>query len=218
MWKTFVILTQLSFCFASSGPKIVAEVDHALQNKELQSCIIETTEHFIQEKGDSSDRMPFSASQIYQLCLDTLGQGTHNSDVTSSTATPRPPRFMTSLSPLTSTSLVQPPTVTLSSVLLNTTVSQTTQDIVAITSPPSIATTLTTPVQEIAVSTIQTSIVTVAPIRPSPVTVTVPSRVVYGPARPPTMSPAHIRQECEKYLKELKQLNIFMQILAGFTG
>ena len=162
--------------------------------------------------------MPFSASQIYQLCLATLGQGTHNSDVTSSTATPRPPRFMTSLSPLTSTSLVQPPTVTLSSVLPDTTVSQTTQDIVAITSPPSIATTLTTPVQEISVSTIQTSIVTVAPIRPSQVTVTVPSRVVYGPARPPTMSPAHIRQEREKYLKEMKQLNIFMQILAGFTG
>ena len=212
MWKTFVILTQLSFCFASSGPKIVAEVDHALQNKELQSCIIETTEHFIQEKGESSDRMPFSASQIYQLCLATLGQGTHNSDVTSSTATPRPPRFMTSLSPLTSTSLVQPPTVTLSSVLPDTTVSQTTQDIVTI------ATTLTTPVQEISVSTIQTSIVTVAPIRPSQMTVTVPSRVVFGPARPPTMSPAHIRQEREKYLKELKQLNIFMQILAGFTG
>ena len=102
MWKTFVILTQLlSFCFASSGPKILAEVDYALQNKELQSCIIETTEHFIQEKGDSSDRMPFSSSQIYQLCLATLGQGTHNSDVTSSTATPRPPRFMTSPSPLT---------------------------------------------------------------------------------------------------------------------
>ena len=53
MWKTFVILTQLlSFCFASSGPKIVAEVDYALQNKELQSCIIETTEHFIQEKAN----------------------------------------------------------------------------------------------------------------------------------------------------------------------
>jgi hypothetical protein len=213
MWKTFVILTQLlSFCFASSGPKIVAEVDYALQNKELQSCIIETTEHFIQEKGESSDRMPFSASQIYQLCLATVGQGTHNSDETSSTATPRPPRFMTSLSPLTSTSLVQPPTVTLSSVLPDTTVSQTTQDIVTI------ATTLTTPVQEISVSTIQTSIVTVAPIRPSQMTVTEPSRVVFGPARPPTMSPAHIRQEREKYLKEMKQLNIFMQILAGFTG
>ena len=213
MWRTFVILTQLlSFCFASSGPKIVAEVDYALQNEELQACIIETTEHYIQEKGESSDRLPFSASQIYQLCLATLGQGIHNSDVTSSTATPRPPRFMTSLSPLTSTSLVQPPTVTLSSVLPDTTVSQTTQDIVTI------ATTLTTPVQEISVSTIPTSIVTVAPIQPSQMTVTEPSRVVFGPARPPTMSPAHIRQEREKYLKEMKQLNIFMQILAGFTG
>ena len=195
MWKTFVILTQLSFCFASSGPKIVAEVDHALQNKELQSCIIETTEHFIQEKGDSSDRMPFSASQIYQLCLATSGQGTHNSDETSSTSTPRPPRFMTSSSPSTSTSFVQPPTVTLSSVSLDTTVSQTIQDIVTI------ATTLTTPVQEISVSTIQTSIVTVTPIQPSQMTITEPSTVVFGPARPPTRTRKALEgNEASKYL------------------
>ena len=208
----------LSLCFASSGPKIVAEVDYALQNKELQACIKETTEHYIQERGASSDRLPFSASQIYQLCLATSGQGTHNSDETSSTSTPRPPRFMTPLSPLTSTSLVQPQTVTLSSVLPDTTVSQTTQDIIAIASPALIAPILTTSVHEIAVSQIPPTTVTVTPIQPSALTITATSTVIYGPARAPTMSPAQHRQEREKYLKEISQLNIFMQILSGLVG
>ena len=204
MRRTFVILQQLlSFCFAS-GPKIVAEMDYAFQNKELQDCIKETTEHYIEERGASSDRLPFSESQIYQLCLATSGQGT--------TSTPRPPRFMTSFSPSTSTSFVQPPTVTLSSVSLDTSVSQTIQDVVTI------ATTMTTPVQEISVSKIKTSIVTFSPIQPSRMTFTEPSTMVFGPARPPTMSPAVIKQEREKHLKELKHLNIFMQILSGIIG
>ena len=58
---------------ASSGPKIVAEVDHASQDYELKSCVSKTTEHFILERGDSTARMPMSASQIYQLCLASLG-------------------------------------------------------------------------------------------------------------------------------------------------
>ena len=59
---------------------------------------------------------------------------------------------------------------------------------------------------------------TVTPIQPSRMTITEPSTVVFGPARPPTMSPASIKQEREKHLKEMKHLNIFMQILSGFIG
>ena len=116
--KTFSIFTQISICLASSGPKIVAEVDHDSQENELKSCVSETTEHFILQKGDSSARMPMSSSQIFQLCLASLGskitvksdqevldplinnfdpaitplpgQGTHPSVVAFSTATPRP--------------------------------------------------------------------------------------------------------------------------------
>ena len=66
---------------ASSGPKIVAEVDHASPDYELKSCVSKTTEHFILERGDSTARMPMSASQIYQLCLATSGQNIYNNGV-----------------------------------------------------------------------------------------------------------------------------------------
>ena len=209
MRRTFVILPQLlSFCFAS-GPKIVAEIDYAFQNKKLRDCIKDTTDHYIEERGTSSDRLPFSASQIYQLCLATSGQDTQNSE---KTYTPKPPQFRTSLSPPTTTSFVQPSTVTLPHVSSDISVSQTIQDIVTID------TTLTTPVQETSVSIIQTSTVTVPLTQPSQITFTEPSTVVFGPHRPPTMSPAMRKQEREKHLKELSNLNIFMQILSGIIG
>ena len=205
MRRTFVILPQLlSYCFAS-GPRINAEIDIAFQTKELQDCIKDTTDHYIEQRiaqgGSSSDRLPFSASQIQQLCFATSGQGTQRSDMTS---TPQPPRFVTSLSPHRSTAFVQPPTVTLSHVLVDTSVSAT----------------LTTLVQKTTVSAIQTStsIVTISPTQPSQMTFTEPSTVVFGPALPPTMSTIDREQEKAKLLKELSTLTIFMQILTGLSG
>ena len=90
MMKTFYILTQISICLASSGPKIVAEVDH--DSQELKSCVFETTKHFVLQKDDSSARMPLSSSQIFQLCLASLGSKitVNPSVVAFSTATPKP--------------------------------------------------------------------------------------------------------------------------------
>ena len=79
MRGTFLIFPQLfSVCF-TSGPKIKAEVDNAFQKKKLRDCIKDTTDHYIEQRGTSSDRLPFSQSQIYQLCLATSGQETQNS-------------------------------------------------------------------------------------------------------------------------------------------
>ena len=199
---------------ASSGPKIVAEVDHALQSTELQSCITETTEHYKKEIGDSNNRMPFSASQIYQLCLATSGQDIYNNDVSSLTTTSRPPRFVTSPSPSTPPSSVQPSTVTLSSLMPDTTVSQKTQNIVAIKSQPSIATPPTTPVQYHILLPYLLP-VTVAPTRLSTVSTT---RVVYGPERAPTMSPAEHKKKNRDLENDMDRLTRLMIILAPFTG
>ena len=199
----FVILPLLlSYCFAS-GPRINAEVDVAFQTKELRKCIKDTTDHYIAQRiaqgGLSSDRLPFSASQIQQLCLATSGQGTQRSDEIS---TPQPPRFVTSLSPPRSTAFVQPPTVTSSHVLVDTSVSAT----------------LTTPMQETTVSTTQTSTSTVTVPTPSKMTFTESSTIVFGPALRPTMSTVDREQEKAKLLKELSTLTIFMQILTGLSG
>ena len=191
-----ILFVILPHCFAS-GPRISADVDISYQTKELRKCIKDTTAHYVEQRiaqgGSSSDRLPFSPSQIQQLCFATSGQ---RSDMTS---TPQPPRFITSLSPRRSTAFVQPPTVTLSHVLVDTSVS-------AI---------LTTPMQETTVSTIQTSTstVTISPTQSSQMTVTEQSTVVFGPALPPTISTADMERENKRLLKELNIFSVIMQIL-----
>jgi hypothetical protein len=195
----FIILPH---CFASvhcfaSGPRISADVDFSYQTKELRKCIKDTTDHYIEQiiamGGSSSDRLPFSISQIQQLCIATSGQ------ISDMTSTPQPPRFITSLSTHGSTAFVQPATVTLSHVLVDTSVSAT----------------ITTPMQETTVSTIQTSTstVTISTTQSSQTTITEQSTVVFGPALPPTLSAADVEKERKRLLKELNVFTIIMQIL-----
>ena len=115
------------------------------------------------------------------------------------TSTPQPPRFITSLSTQRSTAFVQPATVTLSHVLVDTSVSAT----------------ITTPMQETTVSTIQTSTstVTISTTQSSQTTITEQSTVVFGPALPPTLSAADVEKERKRLLKELNVFTIVMQIL-----
>ena len=193
----------------------------------MKKCIKDTTAHYIEQRiaqgGTSSDRLPFSRSQIQQLCVATSGQVTQISELSS---TPQPSRLVTSLSPHRSTALVQLPTVTMSHVLVDTSVSSTLTTPVQettvsdIQTSTSVSSTLTTPMQETTVFAIQTSpsIMTVSTTQSSQMTITEPTTVVFGPALPPTMSTFDREREKAKLLKELNTLNIIMQILSGLSG
>ena len=196
MWKLFIVLPILcSNCFPSV-PQINAKVDIAFQTKKLQKCILDTTSHYAAQRVKPSDRLPFSSSQIQQLCMATSGQRTQTSDPTS---TPQP---TTSLSPITSTVFVQPPTVTLDTSVSATLTTM--QETTMSTATAPVSATLSTPMHETTVSTTTTP--------------TVSNTVVFGPARRPTMSSVDIKQEKTKLIKELNTLQIFLQILTGLSG
>ena len=154
MWKLFIVLPILcSNCFPSV-PQINAKVDIAFQTKKLQKCILDTTSHYAAQRVKSSDRLPFSSSQIQQLCLATSGQ----SDPTSTQPT----------TSLTSTVFVQPPTVTLDTSVSATLTTMQKTSMSTATAP--VSATLSTPMHETTVST------TTPP--------TVSNTVVFGPPRP----------------------------------
>ena len=192
MWKLFIVLPILcSNCFPSV-PQINTKVDIAFQTKKLQKCILDTTSHYAAQRVKPSDRLPFSSSQIQQLCMATSGQ----SDPTS---TPQP---TTSLSPITSTVFVQPTTVTLDTYVSATLTTM--QETTMSTATAPVSATLSTPMHQATVST------TTPP--------TVSNTVVFGPARRPTMSSVDIKQEKTKLIKELNTLQIFLQIMTGLSG
>ena len=194
----FIILPH---CFASvhcfaSGPRISADVDFSYQTKELRKCIKDTTDHYIEQiiamGGSSSDRLPFSISQIQQLCIATSGQ------ISDMTSTPQPPRFITSLSTYRSTTFVQPVIVTLSPILVKTSGSAT----------------MTTPIQGTTVSTSpSTSTVAISTTQSSQTTITEQTAVMFGPHLPPTSSAADLERRRKKNLKDLNIFTIIMQIL-----
>ena len=232
MMKTFSILTQISICLASSGPKIVAEVDHDSQeNADLKSCVSETTEHFVLQKGDSSARMPLSSSQIFQLCLASSGskitdesdqevldpfinnfdptitplpgQGIHSSVVASSTATPRP------------TETPRPTTIVWSWWRMT---NNARRESIGLKPPTSMPTSSPRP-STVTVTSILQSMVTVTSIQPSAVTVTATSTVTDGPVDASTSSQSQLRQKnVKKKLKTFNGLTHFMQILTGLLG
>ena len=182
-------------CFPSV-PRISADVDFSHQSKELRKCIGDTTDHYIEQiiamGGSSSDRLPFSISQIQQLCVATSGQ------ISDMTSTPQPPRFVTSLSTHRSTTFVQPAIVTLSPVLVDTSGSAT----------------MTTPMQGTTVSTSQsTSTVAISTTQSSQTTITEQTAVMFGPHLPPTSSAADLERRRKKNLKDLNIFTIIMQIL-----
>jgi hypothetical protein len=125
MWKLFIILPLLcSNCFASV-PQINAKIDIAFQTKELQKCIADTTNLYIAQRVKPSDRLPFSSSQIQQLCMATSGQRTQTSDPTS---TPQPTfsATLTTMQETTMSTATAPVSATLSTPMHETTVSTTT--------------------------------------------------------------------------------------------
>ena len=112
------------YCFpVPAVPRISADIAFSHQTEELRKCIRDTTDHYIEEiiamGGSSSDRLPFSISQIQQLCIATSNQ------ISDTTSTPQPTQFITALSTQRSTTFVQPATVTLSHVLVDTSSSTT---------------------------------------------------------------------------------------------
>jgi hypothetical protein len=136
MWKLFIVLPILCSNCLPSVPQINAKVDIAFQTKKLQKCILDTTSHYAAQRVKPSDRLPFSSSQIQQLCMATSGQ----SDPTSTQST----------TSLTSTVFVQPPTVT-----LDTSVSATltTMQTISMSATAPVSATLSTPMHQTTVST-----------------------------------------------------------------
>ena len=93
-----LIISYFSFvhCFpAPAIPKINADIDFSHQSEELRRCISETRDHFIAEVvamgGSPSDRLPFSNSQIQQLCIATSYQ------ISETTAPPQTTQFITEM-------------------------------------------------------------------------------------------------------------------------
>ena len=122
-----LIINYFSFvhCFpAPAIPKINADIDFSHQSEELRRCISETRDHFIAEVvamgGSPSDRLPFSNSQIQQLCIATSYQ------ISETTAPPQTTQFITEISIQSSTTFIQPATVTLPQVLVDTSTTMTT--------------------------------------------------------------------------------------------
>jgi hypothetical protein len=217
MIRTFFTLTQISICLAS-GPKIVAEVDHEQGSTYLLSCVDKTTEHYILQKDNPSDRMALTSSQIYQLCLASsiskkvLGPSINISDPTTplpkqgiypnvaafSTATPRPTtivwswwRITDSVSLKRPTSSPKPPTVTVTSLIQST-------------------------VTNLAPSGVQKSVTST---QPTAVTTTATSTVTADQMDASTPSKSQIRREkMEQELKIFKGFNILQIILSGFIG
>ena len=109
----------------------------------------------------------------------------------------------------------KPSTMTLSSLTPDTTVSQSTQNIVATKSKPSIATPLTTSVRY-HILLPYLSPVTVTPTRLSTESTT---RVVFGPQRAPTMSQAELKKKMDSDLKhDMELLTRIMIMLTPSTG
>ena len=170
MWKLFIVLPILcSNCFPSV-PQINAKVDIAFQTKKLQKCILDTTSHYAAQRVKPSDRLPFSSSQIQQLCMATLGQKSEP------ISTPQP------TTSIKSTVFVQPQTVTLDTSVSATLTTMQKTSMSTATAP--VSATLSTPMH-------QTTVSTTAPP-------TVSNTVVFGPARRPTMSSVDIKQGGKK--------------------
>ena len=96
--KLLLIAHYFSFvtCFpAPAIPRINADIDFSHQSEELRRCISETRDHFIAEVvamgGSPSDRLPFSNSQIQQLCIATSYQ------ISETTAPPQTTQFITEM-------------------------------------------------------------------------------------------------------------------------
>jgi hypothetical protein len=233
MIRTFFTLTQISICLAS-GPKIVAEVDHEQGSAYLLSCVNKTTEHYILQKDDPSDRMALTSSQIYQLCLASsiskmtdqsdqkvLGPSINISDPTTplpkqgiypsvaafSTATPRPTTIVWSWWRITDS-------VRRQSIGLKRPTS------IPISSPKPPTVTVTSLIQstvtDLAPSGVQKSVTST---QPTAVTTTATSTVTAGQMDASTPSKSQIRHEkMEKELKIFRILTPFLQILTGFIG
>ena len=126
--KLLLITHYFSFvtCFpAPAVPRISADVDFSHQSEELRRCISETTNHYIDEMvamgGSRSDRLPFSISQIQQLCIATAT----SYQISETTDPPQTTQFITEISIQSSTTFVQPATVTFPHILVDTSSSTT---------------------------------------------------------------------------------------------
>jgi hypothetical protein len=199
--KFLLIIYYLPHCFISvhsfpAVPRISADVAFSHQTEELRKCIRDTTDHYIEQiismGGSSSDRLPFSISQIQQLCIATSGQ------ISDTPSNLQPPQFITTLSTYRSTTFVQPAIVTLSPILVKTSGSAT----------------MTTPIQGTTVSTSpSTSTVAISTTQSSQTTITEQTAVMFGPHLPPTSSAADLERRRKKNLKDLNIFTIIMQIL-----
>ena len=186
--RTIFIFVQISFCLASSGPKITVEsdqeiIDPFIDNFQPTMTRLSSVVAISSPSSTATPRAtetPRPTTIIWSWWRMTNNARRESIGLKPASSIPTShPRFMPSSSPIPSKLTVKPPTVT-------------------VTQPPIVT---VTSIQPSAVTVTATSTVTNGPVEASTKSKS-------------QLHQEHVKQE----LKTLKKLSIFMQILAGFVG